>query len=118
MSDVRRRSDLADYTGELVVRLPLRLTDRDNGGPAGFGQGTLGDRNIDAAVPCTATGDPGSGSSCSLTTTADAITPGIVAEGDRAMWQLGALQVFDGGADGVASTTPNSVFAVQGLFIP
>ena len=118
LSDVRLRSGLADYTGQLVVRLPLRLTDRDNGGPAGFGQGTLEDRNFDAAVPCAATSESSIGSTCSLTTTADAITPGVIGEGDRALWQLGALQVFDGGADGVASTTPNSVFASQGIFIP
>ena len=36
----------------------------------------------------------------------------------RAIWQLGQVQVLDGGADGVASTTPNTVFAEQGIFVP
>jgi hypothetical protein len=31
---------------------------------------------------------------------------------------MGQLTVADGGADGVAATEPNSVFAVQGLFVP
>ena len=44
--------------------------------------------------------------------------PGVVPEGKRAMWQLGQIQVLDGGSDGVASTTPNSVFARQGVFVP
>ena len=118
ITDVRRRSGLADYTGQLQLRLPMRITDRDNGGAAGFGQGTLGDRDFDVTVPCSGTADPAIGSTCALTTTADAVTPGIVAEGDRAIWQLGQVRVLDGGADGVASTTPNSLFATQGLFVP
>ena len=34
------------------------------------------------------------------------------------MWQLGQIQVLDGGADGVASTTPNSLFETQGVMVP
>jgi hypothetical protein len=36
----------------------------------------------------------------------------------RAIWQLGQVEVLDGGADGVVSTTPNTTFLRQGLFIP
>jgi glucose/arabinose dehydrogenase len=109
VTDVRRRSDLADYTGQLGLRVPLRLTDRDNGGPAGFGQGTLGDRNLDANVSCTATADTSVGSACAVNTSADAITPGMIGEGDRAIWQAGQVQVLDG------SGAP---FARQGVFVP
>ena len=28
------------------------------------------------------------------------------------------VEVFDGGADGLASTNPNTVFARQGIFVP
>jgi glucose/arabinose dehydrogenase len=118
ITDVRRRSDLGDYAGQLVLRLPLRLTDRDNGGPAGFSQGTLEERNFDATVPCTVTADGAIGATCSLATTADAVTPGVAVEGNRAIWQLGAVQILDGGADGVASTAPNALFARQGIFVP
>ena len=69
-------------------------------------------------VPCTATPDTTVGSTCAVTTSADAVTPGVVKEGLRSLWQLGQVQVFDGGSDGVASTTPNTLFAVQGLFVP
>ena len=119
MTDVRRAAaGVPDYTAQLQLRLPLRLTDKDNGGPAGFEQGTLQDRNFDATVPCTSTASTSVGSTCSLVTTADAIAPGVVAEGKRAMWQLGQVQLLDGGSDGVASTTPNSPFAAQGVFVP
>ncbi len=32
ITDVRRRSDFSDYTGELGLRLPLQITDRNNTG--------------------------------------------------------------------------------------
>ena len=58
------------------------------------------------------------GSTCSIDTTADAVLPGVVKEIRRSIWQLGQVQVFDGGADGVVSTNPNTLFAVQGVFVP
>ena len=58
------------------------------------------------------------GSTCSLNTTADAVLPGVVKETRRAIWQLGQVQVFDGGSDGVVSTTPNTLFLTQGIFVP
>jgi hypothetical protein len=117
VSDVRHTSDLTDYAGELEVRAGLRLTDKLNG--AGLTESTtLRDQTFEFTVPCTPTGDPDAGSTCSLSTTADTLVPGIVDEGARAVWQMGQLTVADGGADGVAATEPNSVFAVQGLFVP
>jgi hypothetical protein len=42
-----------------------------------------------------------------------------VVEGSRAIWQLGAVDVFDGGADGQASSTgDNTLFLRQGVFVP
>jgi hypothetical protein len=42
-----------------------------------------------------------------------------VREGLRSIWELGQVQVFDGGADGMASTTAdNTLFEVQGAFAP
>jgi hypothetical protein len=119
LTDVRRiAAGFPDYTGQLRLRVPLRLTDKDNGGPAGFEQGTLQDRDFFATVPCAGTASTTVGSTCTLATTADAITPGIVPEGKRAIWATGQIEVHDGGSDGVASTTPNSTFARQGLLVP
>ena len=113
---MRNKSGLADYTGELQVKLPLRITDRQNG-PAVDEPGT-GDTTFTFAVPCTATGATGVGSTCSITTTADAVMPGAVVEGNRSIWQLDKVQVLDGGSDGVASTAGNTLFATQALFVP
>jgi glucose/arabinose dehydrogenase len=115
--DVRRRADLGDYTGQLGLRLPLRITDRDNGGTPTTGQGTVQDTTLDVPVQCVST--PGSaGSTCTVSTTADAVAPGAVREGKRAVWATDRLQVTDGGPDGVAATTPNTLFAAQGVFVP
>jgi hypothetical protein len=46
------------------------------------------------------------------------VLPGSVQTGARAIWQLGSVQVFDGGPDGIVSTPDNSLFADQGLFVP
>ena len=116
-TDVRRRTGLADYTGELETRLSLRLTDKQNG--TGTDSATVQDFTTSFAVPCTATGSAATGADCSISTTADAVTPGSVVESKRALWQLGQVQVFDGGPDDDADTVPgNTLFAVQGLFVP
>jgi hypothetical protein len=116
-SDVRRKSDLADYTGELAVLTPVRLTDNASG-PAQNEQATLNDFTIPATVPCAATDDTAVGSSCELVTTLDAVMPGVARESTRAVWELRQIELSDGGADGDADTAPNGVFARQGVFVP
>ena len=116
VTDVRRRSDLTDYPGELQLSASRRITDKDNGGANAAG--TVADMLYTATVPCQPTADTTIGSACSLATTADAITPGSVKEELRTVWQLGQVQVLDGGADGVAATAPNTVFLRQGVFAP
>jgi hypothetical protein len=114
--DVRRRSDLTDYSGQLELETSLRITDRNNGPSE---TATVQDVPYRVTVPCAATGDTTVGSTCSVTTTADAVTgAGTVVEGRRAIWRLGQVRVNDGGADGLAATTPNGLFAVQGVFVP
>lgn len=74
---------------------------------------------ISFEVPCEATADASIGARCSASTTADAIAPGMVREGGRAIWRLGAVEVYDGGADGDAETSAdNTLFARPGLFVP
>jgi hypothetical protein len=69
-------------------------------------------------VPCIPTSDTGIGSSCNLSTTLDAVVPGIAIEGKRALWQIASVDVFDGGADGDLDTAPNTLFLQQGTFVP
>ena len=42
----------------------------------------------------------------------------VVKDTKRAIVEIGQVQVIDGGPDGVVATTPNTLFGVQGIFIP
>jgi hypothetical protein len=116
LKDVRSKSNLTDYTGELLAQESARLTDKYNG--YGGASATAKDLAYSFVVPCSATADATIGSECALTTTADTLVPGAIKEGKRAVWELGQLQVFDGGSDGLASTAGNTLFEVQGVFVP
>jgi hypothetical protein len=114
---------LADYTDDLRFDTTFRITDKGNGplttGPSV--NGTVTDIPVRFSVQCTTTGDTTFGSTCSTTTTANAILgPTAIVAGQRAIWQLnGDVKLYDGGADGVASTTgDNTLFLTGGLFVP
>ena len=112
--DVTR--DLADYTGELRVLVGIRLTDKQNGS-SGNDTATTRDFSLHFTMVCAPT-IGSDGSNCSANTTANSLIPGMVVEGKRAIWQISSVVVQDGGSDGLASTTPNGLFATQGLFVP
>jgi hypothetical protein len=76
------------------------------------------DTTVPVTVPCAATADPAKGGVCGISTTVDAVVPGAVPEGKRSIWEMGQVQVLDGGPDGDVSTADNSLFAVQGVFVP
>ncbi len=118
VSDVRVKQDLTDYAGELRANLHGRLTDRLGSASAPGEPQTLQDSSFPVTVPCAATVDANVGADCAVSTSFDAIVPGAVAENRRSIWQLSQIDVFDGGGDGLADTTPNSLFARQGLFVP
>jgi WD40-like Beta Propeller Repeat len=120
MRDIRNKSDLSDYTGEVQVTADLRITDKDNTpNPGGPGPGTAQDAPLPATVQCAATADTTTGAVCNLTTSVEALFPGAVKEGRRSVWQLGQLQVTDGGPDGAVSTPAgNTLFMDQGVFVP
>ena len=116
LTDVRRRGTLADYGGELQAALAVRLTDAANGASQNEAA-TVSGLSFVITVPCAPTAGA-VGSSCSVATSFDAVVPGSAQERKRSIWALDQVKVFDGGGDGVASTTPNTLFAVQGLFVP
>jgi hypothetical protein len=115
ITDVRNKTGLGDYTGQLKVTANIRITDRNNGPTE---TGTAQDSPLSFTIPCTATPSTSVGSTCSVTTSADALAAGTVKESMRTIWELGQVSVFDGGADGVASTNPNTLFLRQGFFTP
>jgi hypothetical protein len=117
MTDIRKKNDLADYSGELRTTVTLRITDKLNGAVP-IDSATVTDLPFSFAVSCTPTSDTTVGSTCAATTTADSVLPGSVPELARSIWQLGPVQLYDGGADGDADTTPNTLFADEGYFVP
>jgi Tol biopolymer transport system component len=117
--DIRKQSDLSDYSGQLQVNLTLRITDKRNAPGTGYVEsGTVSDQNFAFTVPCAVTSDTTVGSSCGVTTTANTLMPGLVATGKRAVFDVRDVRVDDGGSDGVVSTGPNTVFLDHGIFIP
>jgi hypothetical protein len=113
--------DLSDYTGGLRASLPIQVTDKNNTpSPFPTGAATTEGFPFEFDLGCTATpADPAKGSDCVLDTTFDALVPGAVSAGKRAIWALGQAKVYDGGTDGdPATTADNTLFAVEGVFVP
>ncbi len=111
-----------DYTGEVQARIDLRITDRYNAvAPAVGTEAATGNRTFQVTVPCGATPTPNTiGSTCGIATTADAVygDPSTAKEGRRAVWGLGQVEMYDGGADGsVATAAGNTPFMRQGVFV-
>ena len=109
VTDVRD-AGLDDYIGNLEPRLSLRLTDRYNlPAPRGRLAGTMTIQAFAWLVPCPGTADTTIGSTCSSTTSADAIVPGTIVEGRRSNIEVGQVEVLHYAED---------VFLRQGVFIP
>jgi WD40-like Beta Propeller Repeat len=106
-----------DYSGELELQVNAQITDKNSGGAVGA---TTQSYPVRATVPCATTTDTTVGSTCTLNSSLDAVLgSGAVVEQKRAVWELGQVQVLDGGSDGLASTlSGNVVFAVSGVFFP
>jgi ABC-type phosphate transport system substrate-binding protein len=117
ISDVRNKAGLSDYTGQLQLDSTIRITDRLNG-TSKSQPGTVQDVQFPVTVPCTPTAATNVGSTCAVTTSFNAVLPGAIIETKRSIWELGQVVVNDGGSDGLVSTTPNTVFERQGVFIP
>jgi len=113
-------ADGADYTGELEGTAQIRISDHWNAVAPGGGPdaATVIDIPFPVVTGCTSTAATGVGSLCAITTSANAVVPGAVKDTKRAIVEIGQLQIFDGGSDGVAATDPNTLFEVQGIFIP
>jgi hypothetical protein len=118
LNDIRLKSDLSDYTGALQLRLPLRLTDRVNDIDK-VQPGTVQDLDFLVTIPCSTTGSATAGSNCAITTEANVLVPGAVSDQRRTIWEVGQVNVYDGGPDGdVGTVAGNTLFATQGVFVP
>jgi hypothetical protein len=94
----------------------MRITDRNSGccGTSGTLQDTI---NLYVEAPCAADSDPSVGSTCAVSTTAEAFVPGMVPEGKRTVWEIeGNIRVHDGGPYGDGNGAV--LIATPGLFVP
>jgi hypothetical protein len=122
-SGTANTADGPDYTGGLRLDMSLNITDHNNAvcNPTcgTFTDAATGTQaSFPIVVPCTGNADPATGGVCAVSTTANTVSPGSVVEGKRGIYEVSQLQVFDGGSDGNVATNPNTLFSVQGIFIP
>jgi hypothetical protein len=110
----------ADYTGELQMNSTIRITDHNNAAAPGGGPdaATVVDIPFPVSMTCGSTADPSIGGICSMNTSPVAVGIPNGSTPARSNVEISQMRVSDGGADGSTATTPNTVFAVQGLFIP
>jgi hypothetical protein len=109
--------DGPDYSGGVQGNATLRISDHYNGtgltDPA-----TLVDIPFPVNSTCANTVSTAVGGTCSVSTSANGVLAGAVKDTQRAVVEVGQLQIFDGGADGNVATADNTLFGVQGIFIP
>jgi hypothetical protein len=88
----------------------VQITDRASG-LAGTDPATLeGTTTFEVDAPCADDADVTVGSTCQVSTTANALMAGAVVAGKRANWELSQARVY-------APPIPEA-FAVQGVFVP
>ena len=110
-------ADGPDYSGELQGTATIRISDHYNG-PSLTEAATVIDIPFPVNATCVNTAATTIGGTCTTNTTANAVVPGSVKDTQRAVVEIGQLQINDGGADGLVSTADNTLFEVQGIFIP
>jgi hypothetical protein len=111
----------ADYSGEMRFSFTVRATDHYNATAPGGGTdtATVQDFTIQRSWACAPSGSTSIGSTCNLITTMQTIMPGAIPKSRRTVWELDAVRILDGGADGSGDTTAdNTMFARPGVFIP
>jgi hypothetical protein len=111
-------ADGPDYSGEVQGNATIRISDHYNG-PGLNEAATVTDIPFPVNGTCAATTSTTIGGTCTTNTTANAVVPGSVKDTQRGVVEIGQIQIFDGGTDGsVATTADNTLFEVQGIFIP
>jgi hypothetical protein len=104
-------------SGTMFEGRGVRITDRYNASSL-TESATLADVGFPIPLDCIPTADTAAGSSCGMSTTANALAPGIVVAGKQAVWQLGEITIEDSGPDGIRANSDDEPFEVQGYFSP
>jgi hypothetical protein len=111
-------ADGPDYSGALQSNQLIRLSDHYNG-PNLNEAATVIDFPLPFSWSCATTADMSQGGLCTVTTSFNAIITGLVKDAQRGVVEYQQEQISDAGVDGDISTTAdNTLFEVQGNFIP
>jgi hypothetical protein len=105
-----------DYSGELQGNATLRITDHFNG-PNLNEAATVVDIPFPLNYYCVGTSDGSIGGTCTVNTSAVALYP-ETSNPQLAVVGMTQFQVFDGGPDGQVYSQDNTLFEVQGVFVP
>jgi hypothetical protein len=114
-------SGTADYSGGMRFSFTVRLSDHFNGIAPGGGTdpATVQDFTLGFGWACVPSGSTSIGATCNLNTTLQAQVPGAANGDKRKVWELVAVQILDGGADGDGNTTAdNTLYVKPGVFVP
>jgi hypothetical protein len=110
-------ADGPDYSGEVQGNAIIRISDHYNG-PGLNEAATVQDIPFPVNATCVATALNTIGGTCHVATTANAVVPGWVKDTQGGVIEIAQLQINDGGTDGTVATADNTLFEVQGIFIP
>jgi hypothetical protein len=110
-------ADGPDYSGGVQGNATIRISDHYNG-PGLTDAATVVDIPFPVNGTCANTASTATGGQCDTNTSANAVVVGSVKDTQRAVVEISQLQIFDGGADGNVTTADNTLFEVQGIFIP
>jgi hypothetical protein len=110
-------ADGPDYSGQVQGNSTIRISDHYNG--AGLNEAaTVVDIPFPVNGQCANTALTSIGGTCSVNTTANAVVVGAVKDNQRGVVEISQVPINDGGADGQIATADNTLFSVQGIFIP
>jgi hypothetical protein len=109
--------DGPDYSGQVQGNATIRISDHYNG-PSLNEAATVVDIPFPVTGTCANTAATNIGGTCSVNTTANAVVAGSVKDNQRGIVEIAQLTINDGGPDGIVTTPDNTLFGVQGIFIP
>jgi hypothetical protein len=109
--------DGPDYSGQVQGNATIRISDHTNG-PSMAEAATVVDIPFPVNAQCANTTATTIGGTCNVNTSANTVVPGAVKDNQRGIVEIQQVPVNDGGADGQIATADNTVFGIQGIFIP
>jgi Tol biopolymer transport system component len=112
----------ADYDpnpagADVTMLFRLRISDLLNGASPPQ-SATVTDTTFSTPVDCVSTPDPSLGSDCTASTSANAVLPGSVREGEQAVLAIFRVRLLDSGSNATRGDGDDRDFAMQGYYVP